>query len=124
MIPTIPDVVSTWGIYPIVENVQRFAKDIDRPIPPLGIVPTKVQGNNLHRRIMEDLKARRLGRFGEAGALQQPPLFDHSIPQSVSVARGADVEADIRTGKYAAAYESFRGPTQKIRKACEKKKPS
>lgn len=126
VIPTIPDIVSTWGIYQIVENVERFAKDIDRPIPPLGIVATKVQGNNLHRRIMDDLKARRLGRFGEAGALQQPPLFENSIPQSVSVARGADVEADIRTfkGKYAAAYESFRGLTQEIRKACEKKKPS
>lgn len=125
VIPTIPDIVSTWGIYQIVENVERFAKDIDRAIPPLGIVATKVQGNNLHRRIMDDLKARRLGRFGEAGALQQPPLFENSIPQSVSVARGADVEADIRTfkGKYAAAYESFRGLTQEIRKACEKKKP-
>ncbi|MEJ7608099.1 MAG: hypothetical protein WKF37_17980 [Bryobacteraceae bacterium] len=110
-IPTIPDIVSTWGIYQIVENVERFAKDIDRSIPPLGIVATKVQVSNLHRRIIDDLKARRLGRFAEAGAIQQPPLFEHSIPQSVSVARGADVEADIRTfkGKYAAAYESFRG---------------
>ena len=59
-------------------------------------------------------------------AVEQPPLFENSIPQSVSIARGADVEADIRTfkGKYAAAYESFRGLTQEIRKACEKKKPS
>src|SRR5215831_14496765 len=33
VIHTIPDIVSTWGIYQIVENVERFAKDIDRPIP-------------------------------------------------------------------------------------------
>jgi chromosome partitioning protein len=125
VIPTIPDIVSTWGIYQIVENVERFSKEIDRPIPPIGIVATKVQGNHLHRRFMEDLGARRLGRFGEAGALQQPPLFDNSIPQAVAVARGADVDADIRTfkGKYAQAYDSFRGLTHEIRRICEKKKP-
>jgi chromosome partitioning protein len=125
VIPTIPDIVSTWGIYQIVENVERFSKEIDRSIPPIGIVATKVQANNLHRRIMEDLGASRLGRFGEAGALQQPPLFENSIPQTVDVARGADVDADIRTfkGKYAKAYDSFRGLTHEIRRICEKKKP-
>ena len=79
----------------------------------------------LHRRVMEDLKARRLGRFGENGNLTQPPLFEHYVPQAVAVARGADVEADIRTfkGKYAAAYDGLRGLTQEIIQACEKKKP-
>ncbi|MCX6605514.1 MAG: AAA family ATPase [Acidobacteria bacterium] len=112
VIPTIPDIVSTWGIYQIVENVERFAKDIGRSIPPLGIVATKVQRNNLHSRVMDDLKARRLGRFGEEGALQQPPLFNSSIPQLVSVARGADVGEEIRTfkGKYGEAYYSSKKP--------------
>ena len=32
--PTIPDIVSTWGIYQIVENVANYAKEIDKPIPP------------------------------------------------------------------------------------------
>jgi chromosome partitioning protein len=67
IIPTIPDIVSTWGIYQIVDNVTRFAEDIRRPIPALGIVATKVQTNNLHRRVVADLQARRLGRFGEGG---------------------------------------------------------
>ncbi|MDR3741540.1 MAG: AAA family ATPase [Terracidiphilus sp.] len=124
VIPTIPDIVSTWGIYQIVENIQRFSKDVNRDIPALGIVATKVQGNNLHRRIIDDLGARRLGRFGEDGSIPQPPLFANHIPQTVAVARSADVEADIRTfkGKYASAYEPLRGLTLEIRNICEKKK--
>lgn len=124
VIPTIPDIVSTWGIYQIVENVARFAQDIGRSIPALGIVATKVQSNNLHYRVIADLKAGRLGRFGESDSVSQPPLFSSSIPQTVAVARGADVDADIRTfkGKYGDAYYSLHSLTQEISKLCEKKK--
>lgn len=124
VIPTIPDIVSTWGIYQIVDNVERFAQDIGRPVPPLGIVATKVQANPLHKRVIADLKAKRLGRFSESGGLPQPPLFSNEIPQTVAVARGADVDADIRTfkGKYGTAYDALRGLTQEIKQLCEKKK--
>ncbi len=124
VIPTIPDIVSTWGIYQIVDNVERFAQDIGLPIPALGIVATKVQSNNLHARVIADLKSGRLGRFGEAESLPQPPLFSHTIPQTVQVARGADVDADIRTfkGKYGPAYDDLHGLTQEIKALCEKKK--
>ena len=124
VIPTIPDIVSTWGIYQIVDNVDRFAKDIDREIPALGIVATKVQSNGLHDRVTSDLKARRLGRFGEPNCKPQPQLFVHKIPQTVAVARGADVDADIRTfkGKYGAAYDALSGLTKEIKGLCEKKK--
>jgi chromosome partitioning protein len=124
VIPTIPDIVSTWGIYQIVDNIERFAHDIQLPIPALGIVATKVQANNLHGRVMEDLRQRRLGRFAEGEGLSQPPLFSNAIPQAVAVARGADVDADIRTfkGKYGSAAESLRGLTQEILQLCEKKR--
>lgn len=124
IIPTIPDIVSTWGIYQIVENIERFARDIGRPIPALGIVATKVQPNNLHARVVADLKAGRLGRFGNSDSVSQPPLFNNSIPQTVAVARGADVDADIRTfkGKYGDAYNSLHHLTQEINKLCEKKR--
>jgi chromosome partitioning protein len=125
IIPTIPDIVSTWGIYQIVDNVERFARDIGRQIPALGIIATKVQTNNLSRRVIEDLKARRLGRFGDMGVLAQPPLFENYVPQAVAVARGADVEADILTfkGKYAAAYYPLRGIAQEVIQRCETKRP-
>jgi chromosome partitioning protein len=125
VIPTIPDILSTWGIYQIVDNIDRFAKDIGRPIPALGIVATKVQKNDLHRRVMDDLKARRLGRFAEPGALAQPRFFESCIPQTVHVARGSEVESDFRTfrGKYGGAYEALKALTQEIKLVCEKKKP-
>lgn len=124
VIPTIPDIVSTWGIFQIVSNVERFAQDIGRPIPALGIIATKVQANTLHSRIIGDLRAGRLGRFSEPGVLSQPPLFSHTIPQTVTVARGADVDADFRTfkGKYGNAYDAMHGITQEIKHLCEKKK--
>ncbi|WP_322514201.1 AAA family ATPase [Rhodopseudomonas palustris] len=124
IIPTIPDIVSTWGIYQIVDNVARFARDIGRPIPSLGIVATKVQSNNLHRRVIADLQDGRLGRFSEGNDVTQPALFANTIPQAVDVARGADVDADIRTfkGKYGAAYSALHGLTREIRQLCEKKK--
>lgn len=116
--------MSTWGIYQIVDNVDRFARDIQRSIPALGVVATKVQSNNLHERVMSDLRAGRLGRFASANGLTQPPLFNHSIPQTVAVARGADVDADFRTfkGKYGAAYDSLRGLTKEIQARCENKR--
>lgn len=124
VIPTIPDIVSTWGIYQIVENVAQFAQDIDLPIPPLGIVATKVQSNNLHKRVISDLKSQQLGRFSEPRGIAQPPLFNSVIMQTVSVARGADVDADFRTfkGKYGNAYDALYGLTQEIKQLCEKKK--
>ncbi|AWL99397.1 AAA family ATPase [Bradyrhizobium amphicarpaeae] len=124
VIPTIPDIVSTWGIYQIVDNVARFSNDIGKVIPPVGIVATKVQANNLHRRVITDLRSGRLGHFGASGGLRQPPLFANTIPQTVDVARGADVDADIRTfkGKYGAAYPALRGLTEEITQLCEKRK--
>ena len=124
VIPTIPDIVSTWGIYQIVDNVARFAADVGRPIPALGIVATKVQSNNLHRRVIADLRERRLGRFGDGGELAQPPLFASTVPQTVTVARGAEVASDVRTfkGKYGNAYSALRGLTLDLMQLCEKKK--
>lgn len=123
IIPTIPDILSTWGIYQIVENVDQLARSIGITIPPLGIVATKKQANNLHDRVMEDLRHRRLGHF-LLGKIPQPPLFNTHISQAVDVARGADMIADKRTfkGKYGAkAYGEFQALTQEIVQLCEKK---
>ena len=121
VIPTIPDIVSTWGIYQIVDNVRRFAADVGQTIEPLGIVATKVQHNNLHKQIMNDLAHGRLGKFNAAG-MRQPHFFESTIPQSVDVSRGADHEADFRTlsGKYGPqAYDALKGLTQEIWALCE-----
>lgn len=124
VIPTVPDVLSTWGVYQIVDNVERFSRDIGRSIRPLGIVATKVQHNNLHRTIIADLQKGTLGRFGTAEQVRQPPLFSSVVPQAVDVARGADIDADLRTykKKYGTAADALRSLSQEIKAACESKR--
>ena len=125
VIPTIPDTLSTWGIYQIVDNVERFAKETGIAIRALGVVATKVQGNNLHTRVIDDMRGSRLGRFGEDGRLKQPPMFEAVIPQSVAVARAADILAGLRTLrlKYGDAYAPLTSLTQEIIERCETKNP-
>jgi chromosome partitioning protein len=121
VIPTIPDVVSTWGIYQIVDTVKGLAADFGRTIEPLGIVATKVQNNNLHKRIINELADGRLGKFN-APDMAQPRLFRNVIPQTVDVARGAEHEANLRTltSKYGQqACTALQGLTREILDLCE-----
>jgi chromosome partitioning protein len=123
VIPTIPDIVSTWGIFQIVSNISTFAESISRPIKPLGIVATKVQGNELHSRVMADLRAGRLFA-GKDTDLAQPPLFRDSISQNVNTARGADADAGLNTfrKKYGPNFESILGLTREILEKCNRLK--
>lgn len=114
IIPTIPDILSTWGIYQIVTNIKKFSENIGSQILALGIVATKVQGgNDLHSRMVGDLKAGRLFK-------EQPPLFESTIIQNVDTARGVDVDADIRTfpKKYKINYDNFQRLTKEIMERC------
>jgi len=123
LIPAVPNIISTRGIYQIVSTVERLSQDIGRPILSLGIIATKVQSNVQHSTFISDFKAGRLGRFREPGSLPQPPLLNSTIPLIVSAACGADVNAEFRTlkEKYGNAYEALYNITQEIRCICEKK---
>ena len=119
VIPTIPDIVSTWGIFQIVTNVAAFADSVGRVIKPLGIVATKVQGNSLHSRVIEELHSGRLFD-GKETDLKQPPLFKSVIAQNVDTARGADSEAKLNTfrKKYGSNYDSLLSLTKEITEKC------
>ncbi len=121
VIPVIPDILSTWGIFQIVSRIAAFCDDINWQIKPLGIVATKVQANmELHSRIMRQLEEGRF--FNEKHTdLKQPPLFKHYIKQNVHTARGADSNAPIRTfqQKYNLNYDNFYGLTTEILDACK-----
>jgi chromosome partitioning protein len=100
VIPTIPDIVSTWGIFQIVSNIAAYAESINRVIKSLGIVATKVDGvNTLHPQVMETLRAGRLFD-GKNTDLKQPPLFKTYIKQATATSRGADFDSHINTFKH------------------------
>ena len=81
IIPTIPDVLSTYGIPQIVSRVQKFSDAIAEPINPMGIVITKYQAiSTVHKNTM-----RQLGTLDE-----MPPLFNTIIPQANQFAAAAE----------------------------------
>jgi len=124
IIPTIPDILSTWGVFQIVDSVRRFAGEMRRPIHPLGIVATKVQKNSLHDRVQADLRAGRLFE-GKPAEIKQPALFNNIIGQRVAMAAGVDFDSNPRTfrQKYKDNYESLQGLTQEIIDRCNALKP-
>lgn len=120
IIPAIPDIVSTWGIFQIVSSISSFGESVNRVIKALGIVATKVQGNiDLHTRIMRELDAGRLFE-GKNTDLIQPPLFESIIKQNANTARGADADAGLNTfkKKYGPTYEPHSLLTREIIKRC------
>jgi chromosome partitioning protein len=124
VIPAIPDIVSTWGIFQIVSSIDSFAESINRKIKPIGIVATKVQGTiDLHGRVLRDLREGRLFA-GKDTDLKQPPLFNSTIAQNANTARGADAEAGLNTfrKKYGPTYEPHLALTKEIIERCNPSK--
>lgn len=80
LIPTVPDVLSTYGIPQILARVKAFSTDIAEEIDPLGIVITKYQANStVHYNTSDRL---------EADA--NPPVFDTYIRQANQYAAAAE----------------------------------
>lgn len=79
VIPTVPDVLSTYGIPQILQRVEDFAEEIGSPIEAYGIVPTKFQvQQNVHNTQLRVL--RRL----------DVPVFDSVIPQANELSAAAE----------------------------------
>ena len=100
VIPTIPDVLSTYGIDQIVTRVADFAQDIHEPIEPLGILATKYQ-------VQQSVHVNQLRRLRESGRL---PVFDTPIPQANDMS-GAPEFKQVGTLKqkwgYSVAYRAY-----------------
>ena len=80
VIPTIPDVLSTYGIPQITSRVAEFAKEIVEPIEPLGILATKYQTQQVaHRNQLRLLRQR-----------ADAPVFDTVISQGTELSSAAE----------------------------------
>lgn len=80
MIPTIPDVLSTYGIPQILKRVSDFSTEIAEEIEPIGIVITKYQANST----VHYNTTRRLQADGD------PSVFATVIPQANQYAAAAE----------------------------------
>lgn len=81
LIPTIPDVMSTYGIPPVQSHIRHLSREWSTPIEELGVVITKYRrSSTVHQRILEDLRENRT----------LPRLFPTRIPESNQIAAAAE----------------------------------
>nr|WP_106782523.1 AAA family ATPase [Lysinibacillus timonensis] len=101
IIPTIPDVLSTYGIPQIISRVDDFAWEIGYPIETLGIVITKYkESSSIHRATLQKLRK-------EIDA----PLFNVIFKESNQLANAADFTMTYATFRqkwgYGGQYDAF-----------------
>lgn len=101
IIPTIPDVLSTYGIPQIQTRVRAFAESVGEEIHELGIIVTKFrEASTVHhatlRRLLDDEEL--------------PPVFDTRIPEGNAIAASAEFSATSTLRQkysYQGGYEAF-----------------
>ena len=107
IIPTIPDVLSTYGIPQIISRVSDFSSSIGEQIEVMGIVITKFRKQSgLHRDTVRSLRR---------GSVH---VFDNVIPERQAIAASAEFsELSTLRQKYGyqpGEYNSYRNLTTEI----------
>lgn len=113
VIPTIPDVLSTYGIPQIVTRVQSFADNIGEEIKPLGVVISKYRAqSSVHANTIKRLTANP----------EIPKVFDTWIPENNRIAASAEfAEVNKLRQKYGyqGQFDTYRALTKEIMEAAE-----
>lgn len=112
IMPTISDVLSTYGIPQIMIRVATFAKAIGESIDPLGVAICKYDvRSRVHRNTLRRLKA---GDDAE--------VFKTTIPQRTEIAASAEfIDTSTLRQKYGyqGEFDSYRSLTEEIMEAAE-----
>lgn len=94
LIPTVPDILSTYGIPQIHKRVRNFSREIAEEITPIGIIITKFQANSTtHVNVSRNLRKE-----------NDPPVFDTVIRQADQIAAAAEFQSGRRTLKQKYGY--------------------
>ncbi len=113
IIPTIPDVLSTYGIPQIQTRVKDFADNLGETITELGIVITKYRsGSTLHRNTLDRLQTDR----------RLPLVFNTVIPEGNAIAASSEYSATStlkQKYQYQGGYEAFRDLAAEVIEAAE-----
>ena len=95
IIPTIPDVLSTYGIPQIIKRVREFSLQIMEPIEPLGIVVSKYrEQSTVHQNVVRMLNKG-----------QDAPMFQTLIKENNQIASAAEHYVSKRTLKQKYGYQ-------------------
>jgi len=105
LIPTIPDMLSIYGLPQIIKSIYKVTKQRSLKIKCLGLVITKYQSNsNRHNQVKTyELASRFKESFRELD-LQPAPVFENVMPQANSIAEAMDFESSNRTFKEKYGY--------------------
>ena len=96
VIPTIPDVLSTYGIPQIQKRVRMFSEKTGHHVQALGLIITKYRANtNLHRNTIQRLQNAVLDYdalpAAERKLIERPPnVIPYWIPEATDIAAAAE----------------------------------
>jgi chromosome partitioning protein len=112
LIPSIPDILSTYGIPQILSRIDNFKRETGSDIEPIGIVISMYRAQSrLHDTVIQDLR-------GRASRNEYPRIFDTIVPLTVRTAEAADYEASVNTLRqkygYGRVYENYRDLTGEL----------